>query len=236
MNFLIYGEDCRHAILSNLLIEAGYVMQAPADLLILSPKESFSAHTDVINKNCLVWGGKATESDVLQKAGCRKIKQRDSFRVRNSVFTAEGALALAISESKTALCESSVFVLGYGYLGKACTRLFTAAGADVTVYTEKPSELLQAVQAGYRADKLTGLSRLDHVILLNTIPCPVLDSLPVFITASPALLIELASIPCTTGEIKGLRIIPAGALPSRFSPESAAKLMFDEIIYQSKKE
>ena len=236
MNFLIYGKDCRHAILSARLIEAGFTMQAPADLLILSPKESFSAHTDVIKKHCFVWGGIPSESDAVQTAGYRKINQRDSFRVKNSIYTAEGALALAISESKTALCESNVFVLGYGFLGKECARLFTATGATVTVYTENPTELLQASQAGFSAEKLTELSVLDNAVLLNTIPSPVLDPLPITCNATQALLIELASIPCLTKEVQRLRILPAGALPARFSPESAAELMFEEILYHLKKE
>ena len=236
MNFLIYGEDCRHSILSSLLMEAGYVLQAPADLLILFPGESFSAHADVINKNCLVWGGKATESEIIRNAGGEKIRQRNLFRVKNSVYTAEGALALVISESRTALCESKIFILGYGYLGKECTRLFAAAGADVTVYSGNASELSRAVLDGYRAEKLTCLSCLDAAILLNTIPYGVLDTLPVFIGKEPAMLLELASVPCISKPLNGLRIIPAGALPSRFSPESAARLMFDEIIYQIRKE
>lgn len=236
MNFLIYGDDCRHAILTTLFTEAGFELQAPADLLILSPRESFLAHTDVISKQCFVWGGTNTDPELLQKAGYRKILPGDTFRVKNSVFTAEGALALVISESKLALCESKVFVLGYGYLGKECARLFAATGADVTVYSEKPAELIQAVQDGYHSEKLTTLSCLDSSILLNTIPYPVLDYLPVTIKKTPALLIELASVPCITRTIHGLRIIPAGALPARFSPESAARLMFDEIITQLRKE
>ncbi len=236
MNFLIYGEDCRHAILSDLLTKAGYVMQAPADLLILSPKESYSAHTDVINKNCLIWGGVPSETVAMQAAGYRKIKQREDFRIKNSVYTAEGALALVIAESKAALCESKVSVLGYGYLGKECARLFTALGAAVTVYTENPEEAADAYKKGFSVKKLTELSSLDDTILLNTVPAPVLDRLPVSCKKAPALLIELASVPCITKEVKGLRVLPAGALPSRFSPESAAKLIFDEIIYQLKKE
>lgn len=232
MNFMIYGEDCRHAIVSRLLTEAGFIWQAPADLLILSPKESFSAHTDVIKEGCLVWGGPATETTALQTAGYRKMKQSDEFRRKNSVYTAEGAVALAVSETKTALCESTVFVLGYGYLGKECTRLFSALGATVTVYTENPEELAQATLDGYCVAKLTDLSALDGTLLLNTIPFPVLDTLPVSADREPALLIELASIPCITKEINGLRVLPAGALPSRFSPHSAAKLMVDEILFQ----
>lgn len=236
MNFLIYGEDCRHVILTDLLQHAGHVLQAPADLLILSPKESYTAHTDVINNNCFIWGGIPSETAALQTAAYRKIQQSDTFREKNSVYTAEGAVALVVSETKTALCESTVFILGYGFLGKECSRLFSALGATVTVYTENPEELSAAAQKGFSAKKLTELSVLDGAIVINTIPAPVLDHLPVSCKEAPALLIELASVPCLTGHIEGLRILPAGALPSRFSPESAARLIFDEIIEQIKKE
>ena len=236
MNFLIYGEDNRHAILSDLLQQAGHTLQAPADLLILSPKESISAHTDAINKNCLIWGGSPSDTTDAPTFGYRKITQRDNFRVKNSVYTAEGALALAITESKVALCESNVFVLGYGYLGKECARLFSAVGANVTVYTTNPSELFHAAEHGFPTKTLAELSVLDRAILLNTIPSPVLDTLPVVCKKVPALLIELASVPCLTKYVEGLHILPAGALPSRFSPVSAAELMYDEILYQLKKE
>lgn len=236
MNVLIYGIDCRHAILSHLLQKAGYHIQAPADLLILSPKESFSTHTHEIKKGCLIWGGIPSETAALQTAGYQKIRQSDRFRTKNSVYTAEGAVALAIQETEDALCESNVFVLGYGFLGKECARLFTALGATVTVYTENPAELTAAIQNGFSVKKITELSRLDRAVIINTVPATVLDRLPVCCNEATALLIELASVPCLTKDIPNLRILPAGALPSRFSPESAAKLMFDEIIEQIKKE
>ena len=236
MNFLTYGEDCRHRVLSDLLQNAGYEMQAPADFLILSPKESFSAHTGVIKQNALIWGGLPSEPDTLQAAGYRKFSQSDDFRTKNSVYTAEGAVALAIQETKTALCETPVFILGYGFLGKECARLFAALDTGVTVFTENPTELTIAMQKGFSAKKLIELSDLSGVIVINTVPAPVLDRLPVFCNTAPALLIELASVPCLTQKITGLRVLPASALPSRFSPESAAKLMYHEIIEQLKKE
>jgi len=236
MNFLIYGEDRRHEILSHCLQQAGHTLQSPADLLILSPKESFTAHTDVINEHCLIWGGIPSETAALQAAGHRKVRQSDTFRTKNSVYTAEGAVALAVSENPKALCESTVYILGYGFLGKECARLFSSLGAKVTIYTENPEELCSAIRQGFSARKLTELSNLDGVTVLNTIPAPVLDSLPVSCDTAPALLIELASVPCLTKDIKDLRVLPAGALPSRFSPESAANLIFDEIIEQIKKE
>ena len=236
MNFLVYGEDCRHAILSDLLQQAGHTPQAPADLLILSPKESFSVHTDVIKKSCLIWGGLPSETAALLTAGYRKLTQSDRFREKNSVYTAEGAVSLAIEKTKTALCETPIFVLGYGFLGKECARLFSALDAAVTIYTENPEELSFAAGKGFSVKRLTELSTLDGVIVVNTIPANVLDRLPVSCNITPALLIELASTPCLTKEIPGLSVLPAGALPSRFSPESAAKLIFDEIIEQLKKE
>lgn len=235
MNFMIYGEDCRHAILSALLLDAGFTMQAPADLLILSPKEHFFSHTEVLKKHAFLWGGPAGDTPKLLAAGYQKLAQSDAFRKKNSIYTAEGALAIAICEIKKALCESTVFVLGYGYLGKECARLFSAAGAAVTIYTENPEERIQASACGYPVFKLTELTLSQDVLLLNTIPFPILDSLPLCVNGE-AVLIELASIPCITKALPGLRILPAGALPSRFCPHSAAKLIFDEIIYQLKKE
>ena len=231
MNFLIYGSDCRHAILSDLLQQAGHTLQAPADLLILSPKESFTAHTDVINDTCLIWGGIPSETVSLQAAGYKKLCQSTLFREKNSVYTAEGAIALAISETTTALCETEVFILGYGFLGKECARLFAALGSPVTVYTENPKEYAAAIQQGFSTKKITELTALDGTIVVNTVPAPVLDTLPVSCNTS-ALLLELASTPCRTLPLPGLRILPAGALPSRYSPESAAKLIFNAILEQ----
>lgn len=236
MNYMIYGEDCRHGILAALLNNAGFTMQAPADLLILSPRESFCSHRGVLKEGCYIWGGPASDTPRLQTEGYKKMKQSENFRVKNSVYTAEGALSLAIEHTKKALCDSTVSVLGYGFLGKECTRLFAALGAAVTVYTENPKELAEAVLNGYEAKKLTELSDISGTLLLNTIPVTVLDTLPISASDKPALLIELASTPCLTDDIPGLTVLPAGALPSRFSPESAAGLIFDEIIYQLKKE
>lgn len=236
MNFMIYGDDCRHAILSAMLTDAGWSQNAPADLLILSPKEHFSSHTDVLKENAMIWGGPAADTEKLTAAGYQKVAQSAAFRIKNSVYTAEGALALAISESSFAVCESRVFVLGYGFLGKECSRLFSALGADITVYSKDPAETALADRDGFRALPLDQLAALDGTLILNTIPFPVLDTLPVSAKDTPALLIELASIPCCTQEIPGVRIIPGGALPSRFSPHSAAKLIFEEIKIQFGKE
>lgn len=230
MNFLIYGNDCRHPIVSELLIRNGWNNQAPADLLILSPKERFLSHLSELKKNALIWGGPASDTALLSERGYRKAVQSDSYRRKNSLYTAEGALALAIEASPKALCDGLVLVLGYGFLGKACSRLFRSAGAGVIIFSFSDKELIQA-----RLDDFPVLQSLRFLpdnasLILNTIPAPVLDSY----YRNPSLpeipLLELASIPCLSKEKEGIRIIPAGALPSRFCPESAAYLMFLEII------
>lgn len=236
MNYLIYGEDRRHAYLSALLTNAGMTMQAPADLLILSPRESILSHTDDIKEEGAVWGGPATDNPFLKEHGYRKLTQSDDFRTKNSEYTAEGALSIAIAETETSLCNTPIVLLGYGYLGKACARLFSRAGAPVTVYTENPEERAGAVLDGFPSKELTTLSDLSGMLLLNTIPFPVLDSLFLSATDAPAVLIELASVPCLTKEVTGLRLVPAGALPSRFMPASAATLIFEEIMDALKKE
>ena len=114
--------------------------------------------------------------------------------------------------------------------------MFSKAGATVTICTKNPKERALAVSDGYSAKELTSLSNLSGMLILNTIPFPVLDSLRLSAPDAPAVLIELAGIPCITKDVAGLRLVPAGALPSRFMPVSAAALIFEEIIAQIKKE
>lgn len=236
MNYLIYGNDCRHPIVSALLTEKGWKNQAPADVLILSPKEHFHKYKPELKKHALIWGGPAADTPRLTHYGYKKANQSDFFRMKNSTYTAEGALALAITELPKALCDSLVLVLGYGFLGRACARLFRAAGAGVIVFSFSEKELVQA-----RLDEYPLLQSLcclpdNTALILNTIPAPVLDSYERR-AALPCLpLLELASTPCLSKEKSGIRVIPGGALPSRFCPESAARLMFQEIIRLTGKE
>ena len=69
----------------------------------------------------------------------------------------------------------------------------------------------------------------------------VIDTIPGAEPIGPKKLFDLIIVaPCTGNTIaklaNAITDTPAGALPSRFSPESAAKLIFDEIIEQIKKE
>ena len=230
MNYLIYGDDCRHPIVSGLLQKKGWKNRAPADLLILSPKERFLAHQTELKSNAVIWGGPATDTGLLTQRGFQKAMQSDDFRRKNSLYTAEGALALAISATSKALCDSLVLILGYGYLGRACSRLFRAAGAGVIVFSFSEKELIQARLDDYPVLQSLRFLPDNASFLLNTIPAPILDSYNRPETLPEIPLLELASIPCLSKEKNGIRVIPGGSLPSRFCPESAAYLMFLEII------
>ena len=46
---------------------------------------------------------------------------------------------------------STVLVIGYGRVAKACAKLFRAVGADVTISARKLSALAEAEGAGYHS-------------------------------------------------------------------------------------
>ena len=72
---------------------------------------------------------------------------------------------------------STVLVIGYGRVAKACAKLFRAVGADVTISARKLSALAEAEGAGYKAELITALADniSGYTIIINTVPAMILD-------------------------------------------------------------
>lgn len=230
MNFRIFGEDPRHDLLKKLLLSSGFSEASPADLIILSVREPFSPHQAEGAKGCFVFGGQKGDEALITQAGFQPLLQSSAYKEKNSVYTAEGALSLAISSLPTALCETTVLILGYGFLGKECSRLFRQTGASVKVLSYQRDELLKAEENGFFPVSPPDRLLVSEPLLINTIPAPLFSSENLIVPEEmQTVLIELAGVPCLKEPVKHLTVIPGKALPARFSPVSAAKLMFREI-------
>ena len=208
MNYEFYGNDKRFEYLEQMLNEAGHVKACPANIGIASVQSPIPSCK-------FAYGGKG-------------FVYSDEYRKQNSIYTAEGALALAIENTPDALCESTVLVLGFGFLGRETAILFRKAGADITIATNDILERDMCFKMGFKTLYLHELKERRDNIILNTIPANVLFD-EMIASDCQGILIELASIPCTSPDFKALPIISGRALPGRFSPRSAAKLMFRDI-------
>lgn len=145
----------------------------------------------------------------------------ERFALPNALATAEGAIALAITETPDLLADSDCVILGYGRIARHLARLLTAMGARVTVFARKESARTEAKKAGYAAcplsDAPTGFA--CSKLIFNTIPARLFD----FAQLLPpdAIVLDLAPIYAPSDSP---RVIRAAALPAKYAPSFAGRL------------
>ncbi len=159
--------------------------------------------------------------------------EREELAVMNAVLTAEAAAALAVNETERSVFGAEVLVLGFGRIGRLAARYFAALGARVTAAARKPGDLARIRVCGYTpadirdGEALAGaLAAAD--IILNTVPAPVLAGGKAAAGRSDAVLIELASVPCTDGGAP-FRVIRAGGLPGKTAPVTAGYIIAEAV-------
>ena len=158
---------------------------------------------------------------------------REELAVLNAELTAEGAVSIAINETGRALLGTRVAVLGFGRIAKLCAQYLSALGAAVTVCARKKRDLAWAAALGYGNADMTdepefraALGGAD--IIVNTAPAKLITRERAAAVKKDALLIELASVPCTEGEMP-FRVVNAGGLPGKTAPISAGEIIADTI-------
>ena len=166
----------------------------------------------------------------------------EEVQIRNSVPTAEGALALVLRELPVTIFGTSFAVLGYGRVGRRLSESLRALGASVTVAARSEEQLAWARLSGCRAVPLAEYLAAPPpcAAVFNTIPAPIvpaayLDALP-----PEAVYIELASAPggLESGAAKssGRRILRAPSLPGKTAPRTAGQILGDAVVHILEKE
>lgn len=159
--------------------------------------------------------------------------EREELAVLNAVLTAEAAAAVAVNETESSVFGTNVLVLGFGRIGKLTARYFAALGAGVTAAARKPADLAWIRACGYAQADITDEEQLRAAlakadIILNTVPAPILAGETAQAVRSDALLIELASVPCTDGTAE-FRIVKAGGLPGKTAPVAAGYIIAEAV-------
>lgn len=137
------GEDTIPLAHLDQLTEKADVLVLPlmkADGLDISSsrnvKVSCSDVSTHLKKNALVAGGllRRDQIEYFSSLGfdVKDYYKREELVIRNCIPTAEGALQIAMQELAVTVNGSTVLVIGYGRVAKACAKLFRAVGADVT--------------------------------------------------------------------------------------------------------
>ena len=202
------GEDTIPLAQLDQLTEKADVLVLPlmkADGLDISSsrnvKVSCSDVSTHLKKNALVAGGllRRDQIEYFSSLGfdVKDYYKREELVIRNCIPTAEGALQIAMQELAVTVNGSTVLVIGYGRVAKACAKLFRAVGADVTISARKLSALAEAEGAGYKAELITALAEniSGYTIIINTVPAMILDEKLLGVMDKNSLIIDLASRP-----------------------------------------
>ena len=164
---------------------------------------------------------------------------------KNATATAEGGIMIAMSNTQDTVSGSSYGVIGYGRIGKQLAFMLKNLGGKVCVFARNDVALSDAKAKGYDIFKLEGEKNAEYnekiakklsdcSVIFNTVPSLILDEDILKQLTSDTVYIELASSPGGIDSecARKLKIknIYAPSLPGRYSPRSAGKYIFDEII------
>ena len=162
--------------------------------------------------------------------------KREDFARMNAVPTAEGALMLALQDGKSTVFGMPVAVLGFGKVAFAVAKLFSAVGAQVTVFARKEQARREAHILGYTAKPLSALTEYAHEyrLLINTVPAKIFEKDTLMRIRKDALLMELASAPFGVdfeeAEAWGVRTLLASGLPGKYFPETAGYAVAETVL------
>ena len=162
--------------------------------------------------------------------------EREDFKVRNAVPTAEGAICLAMQAMDQTLSGSHAAILGYGCIGAALAERLKQLGAHVTVVARKVRDTARIECAGLRAIHLTGEESLRPLtagfdVIFNTVPYRLLTQEILAVMPKKTLLVELASAPggWDPAAATDCRVIYAPGIPGKHVPRSAGIIMAQTV-------
>lgn len=195
---------------------------------------------ETINSSKVIIGGNVP-SKVTTFCKNNNIKYYDlmSFydvTVKNSIATAEGAIAEAIKNSPLNLHNHSSLVLGFGNCAKTLASKLKGLDSNVTIAARNPEQLTLAECNGYNTLELNKLisyiSEFDFIF--NTIPFRVLTSDILTNAKKTVTIIDIASNPGGTdfGKCKNLSLNAqlCLGLPGKYSPKSSSDIIYEQIM------
>lgn len=159
----------------------------------------------------------------------------DEIAILNSIPTAEGAIQIAMEETRITIHGSRTCIVGFGRVAITLARTLKAMGSDVTVAARNQGQLARAYEMGCNRASLADLRDImnNTDIVFNTIPAMVIDKETLKYANSDVLIIDLATQPGGTdfeaANAYGLKAILAPGLPGKVAPVFAGRILADVI-------
>ena len=168
-------------------------------------------------------------SDVWKSVDIYDYYNREDYAIKNAVPTAEGAIAIAMSEYSGTINGSRCLITGFGRIGKVLAGMLKGLGACVTVSARKQSDLAWIEILGYNPIKTSNIYKTNgYDLIFNTIPYMIFDSHTLALSATDSIVIDLASLPggvdFNAARRLGIKAIQALSLPGKVAPKTAGEI------------
>ena len=196
--------------------------------------EEFLRH---LRPGTVVWAGMAGEelSVLCREKGLilKDYFKSEALQQKNAMLTAEGTIALMLNSDGKCLCGRRALISGFGRIARLLAPRLRALGMELCIAARSASDRAAAEAMGLRSCGIDRCTEEKWDFVLNTVPAVIFgrEALSAF---GGAKLIELASPPygfdMEQAGALGIKIDIASALPSRFSPLSAAEAIKDAIM------
>ena len=209
-----------------------------------SSKEINIDETFMILKNKILIAG-AIKPKIRERARNYNIElidliDNESFNILNIIPTVEGAIQIAMENTKFTIYNSNSLILGFGRIGKLLSKTLKNLGSNVSVEARKESDLSWIKVNRYKEinlDKLNyNLNTHKYDIIFNTIPTLILNEERLKIIKEinkDTVILELASSPggidFKKADEYNLKVIKALGLPGIVAPYTAAEYIKESI-------
>ena len=151
----------------------------------------------------------------------------EEFVVDNAILTAENFLPLLIEHTKSSIYDEDILILGGGRVAKSLWALFHKMGVKFTACMRNEEQLCLSKIFTNSAFNLSELKKRakEYSVIINTIPSKLFDKTEKF--RSESVIFELSSTPCIEEGV--VTFIPCSALPGKYAPKSAGKILYESI-------
>lgn len=180
--------------------------------------------------------------ELSEKTGhpLKEIMEYDAVAVPNADLTAEGTVDYVMKRTVVSLADLRVTVFGFGRVGKACARLFSAVGSRVTVFCRSETDIRKGRELGFDTRYYSGASAVlpKTDLLINTVPAVVVTHREVSLLKRGSLIIDLASMPGgvdrAAAETCGIESVMLPGLPGKYAPVSAGRILASYYLEELK--
>lgn len=194
--------------------------------LLTSGHTIFGGNIPVYAKNY------AKEHDIA----CFDYMDMEEITIKNTIATAEGAIAEAVRLSPGCLHKSRCLVTGFGRCGKTLALKLKGLDANVTISDRKEAKLTLAASMGFHTRALSEISADigTYRFIFNTIPAIIFEKDLIRSLNPDVTIIDIASAPggvdfdfCRQQNIQA-KLCPG--LPGIYAPEASAEILYEAIV------